>query len=413
MPATVTRWVFLKGFGTIMDDKNISQNNSMPGQTPAEIIAVGGGKGGIGKSVLSIALALTLTDLGKKVVLVDADLGGANLHTMLGVYMPRYTLYDFYARRIDDLRKLILPTPIENLDMICGAAGSIGMADIRYWEKLRTIRQLQQIPAEYVVVDLGAGSSFNEIDLFNAAHTAIVVAQPEPTSIQECYHFIKIALFRKLRRAFLDSPEVTAILDECADPTHSHDKRTITEIAERVRELDVRLGVRFYKLINSYSPKLVLNKVHHHEEYVDGLSLQLAMQDMLRIKLEYWGYLKYAPHLHEALRSLRPMEIIAPNSDIRLKILRMVKKFILREKVNYQAPGARLISPITEIRKQKKRDKLHKIEQRICSVMCPLWESCTLRDGGLPCRMPESEFHLRTQGHSRPEPKLELPGKSS
>ncbi|HHL73636.1 MAG TPA: hypothetical protein ENJ29_14105 [Bacteroidetes bacterium] len=395
-----------------MDETNNTHNGMMQ-PAPAQIIAVGGGKGGIGKSVLSIAMALTLADLGKKVVLVDADLGGANLHTMLGVYMPRYTLYDFYTRRIDDLNKLILPTPVKHLDLICGAAGSIGMADIRYWEKLKTIRHLQKLPAEFVIVDLGAGASFNEIDLFNAAHTGIVVAQPEPTSIQECYHFVKVALFRALRRAFLDSPGVIAMLDECADPTHGHDKRTITELAERVREQDVRLGVRFYKLINSYSPKLLLNKVHDHREYADGLSLQLAMQDMLRIKLEYWGYLKFAPRLHEALRSLRPMEIIAPNSDMRHKMLRIVKKFILREKIDYQAPGARLISPITEIRRQKERDKLHKVEQRICSVLCPLWETCTLRDGGRPCRMPDNEFKLRTEGRAGDQPKVELPGKSS
>jgi flagellar biosynthesis protein FlhG len=271
--------------------------------------------------------------------------------------------------------------------LICGAPGIVGLANIEYWEKLKMIRHLRKLDADFVVVDIGAGMSLNEIDLFNAGDIPIVVANPEPTSIQECYNFLKVAIFRRLRREFNDSELVQELLDRCKDPSHANDRRLLTEIGDEILRQDRREGVRFFKTVNDFMPKLILNRVFDYSETRDGLALQIAAQDLLQVRLEYWGYMSFDPAIPLAVRAMRPQDILAAESLNRQRFLTMVRKYLLGENIRYQNPGTRVILPI--IKKLTGANG----EARICSTHCPLWDRCVLQEGGLPCRMPDEEFH--------------------
>lgn len=352
------------------------------------VITVAGGKGGIGKSMISVSLAIALAESGLRVTLVDADLGGANLHTVLGMYMPAKTLRDFMQRQAKTLEELAIATSIEGLRLICGAPGIVGFTQLEHWEKLKVIRHLRKLEADFVVVDIGAGMSLNEIDLFNAGDVNIVVANPEPTSIQECYNFLKVAIFRRLRREFADAAAVLELLDRCKDPSHAHDQRLLTEIGDEIMAANRRDGVRFFKTVNDFAPKLILNRVFDYDETRDGLALQIAAQDMLQIKLDYLGYMSYDPNIPQALRAVRPQDILAPESLNRQRFLAMIRKALLGESVRYQRPGARVILPLLQHQKAEESAAV----SRICSRLCELWGNCPLQEGGLPCRMPEEEF---------------------
>jgi flagellar biosynthesis protein FlhG len=360
-----------------------------------KIITVAGGKGGVGKTIVSTSLAIALIQSHASVVLVDADLGGANLHTLMGIDLPEKTLHDFILRRVKSLSEILLASPINGVQLICGAAGTTGFANIEYNEKLKVIRHLRQLMTDFVIVDIGAGSSFNEVDLFNAGDVQIVVANPEPTSIQECYNFLKVAVFRLLHRTFHDSPKVLELLERAKDPTHVHDHRLLTEIGKDLRKQSVREAVKFFKLINALSPKLILNRVHDLLEIKEGLSLQIATQDLLRLRLEFWGYLSYDPRVQQALRSKRPEEILSFESENRFRFLQMVQRHLLGAKVHYDLLGARTIIPLLDLHDHAA------IEGRICSVQCPLWGDCELQEGGLPCRVPESIYQERISDMSR------------
>lgn len=356
---------------------------------PLRIITVAGGKGGVGKTVVSASLALVLRQSQARVVLVDADLGGANLHTIMGIDTPARTLHDFITRRSKNLAEILIDSPLPGVQLICGAAGSPGFANIEYGEKLKIIRHLRQLAVDFVIVDIGAGSSFNEVDLFNAGDVQIVVANPEPTSIQECYNFLKVAVFRLLRRSFHDSPKVLALLDRSKDPTHVQDHRLLTEIGRSLREQSVRDALRFFKIINSLSPKLILNRVHDYREIKEGLSLQIATQDLLRLRLEFWGYLNDDPRLQRALRQRRPEELLPAQSENHGRFLRMVQRHLLGAPAKYETRGVRAILPLLDL--QDRPDD----GSRICSIECLLWGRCELQEGGLPCRVPEHMFQER------------------
>ena len=120
--------------------------------------------------------------VGRRVVLVDADLGGANLHTCLGVDLPRRTLSDFIERRIEHIEEIITPTGIQNLGLISGAMDHLDAANPRYAQKMRLLRHVQGMDVDYAILDLGAGTHLNVLDFFLVSDHGILVLVPEPTA---------------------------------------------------------------------------------------------------------------------------------------------------------------------------------------------------------------------------------------
>ena len=93
------------------------------------IWTIGGGKGGSGKSFLTVNMGICLSKLGVRVVLIDADLGGANLHTFLGISPPTLSLSDFIKKRVSHLREVLIPTAIPNLQLLTGAQDLLNAVD--------------------------------------------------------------------------------------------------------------------------------------------------------------------------------------------------------------------------------------------------------------------------------------------
>lgn len=373
-----------------------ASNGTSPGvplpASPPLVIAVGGGKGGIGKSFVSAALAASLAGFRKRVILVDADFAGANLHTLMGVAIPSRTVHDFFAHKVRQLSDTVLQTPIERLSLICGAAGSIGVANLPYADKQKFLRHLRKLDADIVVLDLGAGMSFNEIDLFNSADIAVVVANPEPTSIQECYNFLKVAMFRRLRKAFAKSPQALALLERKDDDDHLQDNRLVVDLGREFYKLGKAEGEVFAGVINGFAPKLILNRVFNIPETHDGLALQIAVGDLMRVHLEYWGYLGFDPFTRKALREMKPQALLSPLSENTERVMEIVQRFLLGK--DSDAAGKRHYFSLDDNNGAMPADE----SVRICSIRCPLWGDCTYQEGGLPCGMPEEEYQQRTAG---------------
>lgn len=174
-----------------------------PSQTPQSgpiVWAIAGGKGGVGKSFITANLGVQLASQGQRVVLVDGDLGGANLDTLLGCPAPITNLGHFFSRQAQSLAEIVTPTSVAGLSLIAGDLNSLGAANPAHAQKLKLIRHLKKLDADIVIVDLGAGTTFNTLDLYLAADVGLVVANGEPTSLQNAFGFIKAAALRALER---------------------------------------------------------------------------------------------------------------------------------------------------------------------------------------------------------------------
>ncbi|MEM7675617.1 MAG: P-loop NTPase, partial [Myxococcota bacterium] len=164
------------------------------------IIAVGGGKGGVGKSIVAVNLAVVMAQLGRTVALVDADLGSANQHTMLGIDRPGPSLYGVIRGEIPHLRHALMRTAVPNLLLVPGAGAIPGSANLSEHNRHRLLEEIRSLPVDVTIVDVGAGISFEVIDMYILADQRIVVVLPQLTSFQNAYSFLKSAVHRTVYR---------------------------------------------------------------------------------------------------------------------------------------------------------------------------------------------------------------------
>ncbi|MDQ7054044.1 MAG: P-loop NTPase [candidate division KSB1 bacterium] len=351
----------------------------------SRIIAVGGGKGGVGKTVLTASIGVALASQQHQVVMVDADLGGANLHTVMGILEPEHTFFDFYTLNRESLNEIALETPVENLRLISGACGTLGLANPKYTQKLRFIRQLRTVNAEFLLLDLGAGSSYNVIDFFLSADEGIVVTNPEPMALQESFNFIKICLMRKLKRAFHGDPFVIELLerDEVARPGRM--QLSMHQVLEKVREHDERTGDFFEQVLESFKPQLILNMVTKSDDVKEGVAIQAAAAELLAIEVDYLGYITYDQSVREAVRDLKPFILHDPKSKASQDLAKLVTVKMLGKSMFRSLWQKRKMQK--KLQEEKKAYPEIKLLDKapICSVRCFYWGDCDYQDGGNPC----------------------------
>ncbi|MBM7854227.1 flagellar biosynthesis protein FlhG [Desulfohalotomaculum tongense] len=145
----------------------------------------------MGKSNAALNLAIALSSLGQRVVIIDADLGMANVEVLLGI-TPRYTLYDFLYHK-KDLNEILTPGP-GNIRIISGGVGLLELANLdnRAIKRLRDSMYHFDSGVDVVLVDTGAGINKNVLAFVGAAQEVIIVVTPEPTSITDAYGLIKV-----------------------------------------------------------------------------------------------------------------------------------------------------------------------------------------------------------------------------
>ena len=141
-------------------------NSRLTPHNSTKVWSIGGGKGGVGKSLVTANVSICLALMGYKVIAIDLDLGGANLHTCLGIPIPERTLSDYLSKKVRDLKDLVTPTPIQNLSIISGAQDDVGIANLKQMQKAKILSKLSELDADFILLDLGAGTTFNTLDFF-------------------------------------------------------------------------------------------------------------------------------------------------------------------------------------------------------------------------------------------------------
>ena len=265
----------------LMKSRGNPNNGSGPrGRT--RIITVSSGKGGVGKTNIAINLALAYAQLGKRVVVMDADLGLANVNVVLGV-IPRYNLYHL-IRKQKTLSEILVDTSY-GIQIIAGASGFSKIANLNEEERRDFIAELAALSnADVLIIDCAAGVSNNVISFIAAADDALIVTTPEPTAITDAYGIIKI-------------------------------------IATEIDSLDLGL-------------KLVVNRVHSVVEgrRVAERVITIAGQ-FLNLKVDYLGFVYDDPVVHAAVVRQKPFLVMDPRSKASACIRHLVGRL---ENVDYR-----------------------------------------------------------------------------
>lgn len=294
-----------------------------------QVWAIGGGKGGVGKSLVASSIAISLSRLGNKVVAIDLDLGGANLHTTLGVDLPKQTLSDFINNRVAHISQCVVPSGIPHLDLISGAQDSMSITNLRPSQKIELLKKVKELDADYLIFDLGAGTSYNTLDFFLFSDIGLITLLPEPTSIENSYRFIKSAYYRFL----LHRPELSEIrplVEMAMDQKNPLGIKSPADLFREVNKTNPDAGTKLKREIEKFRPKLIVNQARTQTDVDIGSSVRTVCKKYFGIDLDYVGYLDYDSAVWQAVRRKRPLMLEFPNSKLVSSIDQIVQTMIKR-----------------------------------------------------------------------------------
>jgi flagellar biosynthesis protein FlhG len=291
---------------------------------------VGGGKGGVGKSVIATNLGVAVARLGYRCVLVDADLGGANLHTMLGV-SAKASLASIFNHESASLSEILIPTGTANLYLISGAQALLDMANPKHAQKLKLIRQLFTIDADVILVDLSAGSSFTVLDFFNAAHDPIMVVVPTPTSIENAYHFLNAALHRRFMQAVAKA-EVTDLAKKAFAEKHANGLRSPRELLRHICQEHPDAGSAIGSMMAGIRPKLIVNQVRREDDLHLGDQIADACRDFYGVQLENLGGIRNDDRIISSILERKPLQSSQPGCQFSTVIEGMAMRLVKRSR---------------------------------------------------------------------------------
>jgi len=291
-----------------------------------KIWAIGGGKGGVGKSLVTANLSICLALMGYKVIAMDLDLGGANLHTCLGVPIPEKTLSDYFSKKVGSLKELLTQTSIQNLSVISGAQDEMGMANLHQVQKARILSNLNELEADFVLFDLGAGTSLNTLDFFISADQGIITCLPEPTSIENTYRFLKSVFHRKIHLCE-ELVEIWPMVDQAMN-AKLNDGGNPADIVAKVAQQNPALARRLQFEIDKISPRLIINQIRTQADIDIGHSMKIVCRKYFGINLDYTGHLEYDATVWQSVKKRKPLLMEFPNTILVKNFDRIIHRLL-------------------------------------------------------------------------------------
>ena len=283
------------------------------------IWAIGGGKGGSGKSFITGNLGILLAKGGYKTLLVDVDLGASNLHTIIGLPHPGKSISDFVNKKVGTLEETVEPTPVPNLYLISSAMTNLDIANLAHEQKLKIMRNISKLSYEYILLDLGAGTSFNTIDFFMISNSGIFVTTPEPTSIENIYRLIRSVYFRKIRQV-IKSHNFRALAEEAQKRDGRATVSNPDILLHIMKELDPENGEILEHELRTFNFKLALNQLRKQDNPNIGALICKIIQRHLDLKMQFVGNISFDDRVHNAVCKKIPFLTLYPYTQAALDL---------------------------------------------------------------------------------------------
>ncbi|MCX5909181.1 MAG: AAA family ATPase [Deltaproteobacteria bacterium] len=261
---------------------------------------IGGGKGGSGKSFLAGNLGIWLARQGNKTLLIDADFGAANLHTMIGMPYHDKSLSDFLNKKVQTLAEVVIETRIPNLFLISGAGNNLDTANMAYQQKKKIFRAISKLSYDFILLDLGAGTSFNTIDFFLISDSGIFVTTPEPTSIENVYRLIRAVYARKIRQ-LLKIYHFERVVEEAEVEFKEAMVNNPEYLLSVIKEMEPEKGKIVKDALRRFHFKLVLNQLRKQDNPKTGGLICRIIEKHLGLSVQSVGNIAYDERVHDAV----------------------------------------------------------------------------------------------------------------
>ena len=288
---------------------------------------IGGGKGGTGKSFLTGNIGILLARQGFKTLLIDADLGAPNLHTIIGLSYPPISLSDFLNKKVTTLQETVLEMPIHNLFLISGARNKLDIANLAHEQKMKMLRAISRLDYDYILLDLGTGTSFNTIDFFTLSDSGIFICTPEPTSIENTYRLIRSVYVRKIRQV-LKIDRFRNLADEAEARNPDVIIHNPEYLLDTLKDIDPEEGRIIERILKAFQFKLVLNQVRRQDNPKIGVLICKIIEKHLGLKIQFMGNVGFDERVHDQLCKKGPFVEKYPYSQATMDLKALTKGMV-------------------------------------------------------------------------------------
>lgn len=297
-----------------------------------KIIPIASGKGGVGKSVLAANIALRLAAGGANTMAVDLDLGGSNLHTYFGIRNTRRGIGNFLSVPKMPFSDIVTDTDWVNLRFVPGDVLVAGLSRLTSSQRNRIVTGLEKLEADYIIVDLGSGTSELVIDLFLLSNSGIVVTTPQAPSALNAYGLLKNVLFYRLKEEFAKSSRISSYLRSIQKDREPRSTPTLDNIIQGIKKIDGKAAARARNRIAELHPLFILNMVNDPEDLSLLRSLRKLVNENLAIDPACLGAVFFDPTCTQAVTSLQPVTTFDPLTAISYQLERIAQKIVQSER---------------------------------------------------------------------------------
>ncbi len=299
-----------------------------------QIIPVASGKGGVGKSLLSANLAIALGQSGKKVVLADLDLGASNLHLVLGQSAPKFGIGTWLTGH-GEFKDIIAPSEYENVDFIAGDSEIPGLTSLKVAQRNKLIKNFKELDADYLIIDLGAGTHQIILDMFLLSPQGIMVTSPAVTATVDGYLFLKNAVFKLMSSTFKPGSPAAKWFNKVKQDSASLQRLYIPKMLEEISKIDPKSAETFIKNMKIFRPRLIMNMIEDPKDADKAQKIRRSCSQYLGLEIDHLGIM-YRDSLEDrALASRLPIIIYKPQSVLSQAIYRIAEKVMASETLNF------------------------------------------------------------------------------
>ena len=348
----------------------------------------------MGKSLLAANVGIFLATIGKRVVLVDAALGSANLHTFIGAMRPHRTLAELLGQPDVDVEDIAESTPIPGLRLISGQHDPSWVAHPRVGQVKRLTERLPNLEADVVVIDLPPGTSSLMLELFLIADIRVAVVVPEPTSVELCYRLMRAAFVRQLKRADLAE---AAKMSPAEQQEFESGIPSPADIYFRALERDQNVAERLREQMNDFAPQIVVNSARSKADMELGDAMASAARRRMGIPIGYFGHVEYDEAVWVALRRRRPLLVEHPESRVAKCIEKVARRMIGYKHAPSQVPFDENYYELFDVAPTSSFEDIRRANRRIREVYSP--HSVVIN--GLYTQQRLDDLHRRIEGGYR------------
>lgn len=316
--------------GSSAEQTHAAASEKKPAAAKAvRVLAVGGAKGGVGKSTLAANLSLYLATIGRRVVAVDTDPAGANLHTCLGVDpVPSIDWRKHSGEQGKDAplaEEALASTPFRGLQILRAGIDEPAISTAQARRRSRVLGRLQELDADYAVVDLGDGVGSPVLDAYLAADVAVFVTVPEPTAIENTHQFLRGAFVRHVVKQLSDRESRREL------------RRRLRELGRAPAPLDLLRSLEMERhpladvvqdSLERFQPYIVINQTRTRADLELGSALTSVTRRRFGLRIHYLGHIDSDDTVWSCLRSRRPLLLESPGTKSSKKIEKIARRLL-------------------------------------------------------------------------------------